>query len=239
MIRPVRFASAVLLCVAATAAPLAGRAAHLAETAPLKDANLFISPSGQPYRSKPGEPYPAVAWFRQTDADKDGKLDKAEFEAEAQGFFRTLDRNGDGVVTDPEISYYEKVLAPEITAGLEPSSLRDSVGGPRLILVQGRGGAPGGGIDPGGGGGSEDSTPAKTDESRQPRQGAAIFGLLNDPEPVRSADRQLEGRITLADFLARADHNFDRLDYEGRGYLTLDGLPHTQAQDVADPARRA
>ncbi|MHB8285402.1 MAG: hypothetical protein ACYDD1_12080 [Caulobacteraceae bacterium] len=229
-------------CVLVTA--FAASAAPRPVTTPLQDAALFISPCGKPYRSQPGEPYPVVAWFKAVDANHDGKIDKDEFEAEARDFFTVLDRNGDGVVTDQEISYYEHSMVPEITAGIVPSALRD--GQAHLIQVQmgggGMGGGGGGGGMGGGGGGppadsgSSGST-AKTPERDLPRQGAATFGLLNDAEPVRSADRQLNGRITLDDFVKRADHNFDRLDYDQRGYLTLDNLPRTPAQKIAEPMR--
>jgi len=222
-------------CVLVTA--FAATAAPRPVTTPLQDAALFISPCGKPYRSQPGEPYPVVAWFKAVDVNRDGKIDKPEFEAEARDFFSTLDRNGDGVVTDQEISYYEHSMVPEITAGIVPSALHD--GQAHLIQVQMGGGGGGGGGHGGGGGGGESSpSTAKTPERDLPRQGAATYGLLNDAEPVRSADRQLSGRITLDDFIKRADHNFDRLDYDKTGYLTLDGLPRTPAQKLAEPMRR-
>src|SRR5215469_3787424 len=56
--------------------------------------NVFYSPSGRPYRAKAGQPYPVVDWFNQADADHDGKLDKAEFLADAMAFFAIVDRNG-------------------------------------------------------------------------------------------------------------------------------------------------
>jgi hypothetical protein len=64
-------------------------------------------------------------------------------------------------------------------------------------------------------------------------QGAAVYGLLNEPEPVTATDTKLDGRITLAEFLAAADRRFDRLDTKQLGYLTLDDLPKTPAQLMA------
>ncbi len=146
-----------------------------------------------------------------------------------------LDRNGDGIVSESEISYYERVIVPEINAGAEQSRRSSIPGRPRLILAQL--GGPGGSIDPGGGSSSSDGSAPKLKEGDGPLQGAASYGLLNDAEPVRSADASLEGRIRLSDFLARADHNFDVLDYMGRGYLNLDDLPVTSAQKLAQAAR--
>ena len=226
---------ALLVCAAPAAAAWSAKPRTV--LTPLADANLFISPSGEPFRSEPGQPYPVVAWFRQADANHDGKLDRGEFRADAERFFHMLDRNGDGVVKDNEINYYERVLVPEINAGAGSARRAPIPGQPRLILAQmgGMGATPP--IDPGGGSASTDSSAPKLRESDGPLQGAATYGLLNDPEPVRSADTRLDGRITLAEFLARADHNFDVLDFDGRGYLTLDSLPETSAQRVAEAAR--
>ena len=186
-------------------APAAAAPAKRPQTTPLEEAHLFISPSGKPFRSASGQPYPIVQWFREADRNSDGKLDKAEFEADAEAFFNVLDRNGDGLVTDPEIAYYEKVTVPELNA----SAL------------------------------SADNNPAddRTKLSTE-LQGAAPYSLINDAEPVRSADDSFMGRLTLKAFLKRADHNFDTLDDAGRGYLALEDLPRTQVQDAATPVRK-
>lgn len=226
-------AATVLIC--ASPCQQAGAAKPRTVMTPLADANLFISPCGEPFRSEPGQPYPVLAWFRGADANHDGKLDRAEFRADAERFFHVLDRNGDGVVNDTEISYYERVLAPEITAGAGNARRGPIPGQPRLILAQ-MGGMPGASMDPGGSSASSDSSTPKLKEDG-PLQGAASYGLLNDAEPVRSADTSLEGRISLANFLARADHNFDVLDYDARGYLTLETLPTTPVQRTAEAAK--
>jgi hypothetical protein len=83
-------------------------------------------------------------------------------------------------------------------------------------------------------GGSSYSAPAGY---KTLRQGAANFGLLNDGEPLRSADRSFRGLIREPDMVAQADRNFDALDYDHKGYLTLEDLPHTPAEDAAAPAK--
>jgi hypothetical protein len=183
---------------------LAAAPAQRPQSIPLEDSHLFIAPSGEPFRSASGQPYPVVQWFKRADSNGDGKLDRAEFKADTESFFRVLDRNGDGVVTDPEIAYYEKVTVPE---------LNDSASG----------------ID---NNPSDDRTKLSKD-----LQGAAPYGLINDPEPVRSADDSLIGRLTLKSYLKRADHNFAVLDQDGRGYLLLEELPRTQVQTAATPVR--
>jgi hypothetical protein len=185
---------------------LAAPPAERPQTTPLEEAHLFIAPSGEPFRSASGQPYPVVQWFKRADSNGDGKLDKAEFRADASTFFHVLDRNGDGVVTDPEIAYYEKVTVPELNESAT-------------------------GVD-------NNPTDDRTKLSKD-LQGAAPYSLINDAEPVRSADDSLIGRLTLKSYLKRADHNFDVLDDAGRGYLTLEGLPRTQVQTAATPVRGA
>ena len=198
---PLRSRLLLAFAAMACAAPAAAAPAQRPETTPLEDTHLFISPAGEPFRSASGQPYPVVAWFREADADHDGKLDKAEFRTDATQFFKALDRDGDGLVTDPEIVYYEKVMVPELAAA----------------------------------GRAYDNDVSDKTKLSGDLQGAAPYSLINDAEPVRSADDSFIGRLTLKSFLARADHNFDVLDDKGRGYLTLEDLPRTQVQQAAQP----
>ena len=78
-------------------------------------ASIFISPSGEPFRPLAGEPAPFEAWFARVDTNYDGRIDRAEFQADAAAFFKRLDVNGDGVIDGFEISAYEKTIAPELT----------------------------------------------------------------------------------------------------------------------------
>jgi hypothetical protein len=50
------------------------------------------------------------------------------------------------------------------------------------------------------------------------------ISLLSDPEPVSSADLQLNAHITLEEWLTVADRRFDLLDVKHEGYLTREGL---------------
>ena len=232
--RPLIAVLALAVCTAGAA-----QAAIRPQATPLADPQLFISPCGEPFRSKAGEAYPVVVWFARTDTNKDGKIDRKEFEADAEQFFHKLDVNKDGIVTDYVINFYEKRLVPEILSGLQGSSFTYGAGEARLIRTQG--GAPGGGIqgigqiDPGG---APDTAPPHPREEDGPPKGAAAFGLLNDPEPIRTADRSFASRIRLQDFIAQADRNFDALDYKGLGYLTLETLPRTPIQEASGIARK-
>ena len=74
--------------------------------------------------------------------------------------------------------------------------------------------------------------------SNAPLVGAAAYALLNDAEPVKSADTNLDGRITRAEFLAAADRRFKRLDRNGDGKVTMAELPRPPAQQVAEAQGR-
>lgn len=122
----------------ALAAALAAGSAG-AQTAPAGDApqQVFVSPSGKPYRAPLDQPYPVAAWFAAADADHDGKLTKAEFRADAEAFFHELDRNEDGVIDTTELGRYEKVVAPEIVAGFTPDQGTPAADGPQKDPPQG------------------------------------------------------------------------------------------------------
>ncbi len=98
------------------AAVLAGAAAPRLVRAQDDDEpeNLFISPCGQPFRARPGAPYPVVDWFRQANKKGDGQLTHAEFTADAAAFFDKLDLQHAGVLDPLDIEVYERQVAPEI-----------------------------------------------------------------------------------------------------------------------------
>jgi hypothetical protein len=186
-----------------------GQPAHRPPPAP----TLFISPAGQPFHAGPGEPYPVAKWFALANKAGDGKLTRAEFRADAEAFFHILDENHDGIVDGFEVNDYEQNVVPEIMGAYSGAS---GVRGRR-----GSGPAPNGRS----GGPSADANAVL--------QGAAVYGLLNEPEPVTATDLNLDGRITLAEFLKAADRRFDKLDAKQLGYLTLDTLPKPPAQLMA------
>ncbi|MDP1631511.1 MAG: hypothetical protein Q8L66_08845 [Caulobacter sp.] len=171
---------------------------------------VFISPAGEPFRAEPGAAYPAAIWFARADADHDGALTLAEFTADALAFFDTLDTDKDQVVDGFESSHYELEIAPEIAE--TPRTARGS--GERRGLF----------------GGSRRDRPI-------PREGAGVYGLLNEPHPVRGADSNLDQRVSRAEAEAAARQRFQLLDANQTGRLTLADLPKTPAQNrLAGPS---
>ncbi len=197
--------------------------------------NVFISPAGKPYRAPPGAPYPVVQWFADADANHDGKLTREEMRADAAAFFRTLDTNHDGVIDGFEVQAYEQNVAPEILPHIE--NLRPGEGfDPNVDLADQRNterqGSSGGGR-----GGFQMRQPREA-KGETGAQGAAVYSLINQPEPVAAADADFDGKITLAEFEAAADRHFEILDTKQQGYLTLAGLPKTPIQEMIEKAAK-
>ena len=215
-----------ILAAAAAVAALAAAAASAQVTSVAGSIMLFISPCGEPFQAPKGEPYPIVKWFKQADANGDGKIDIDEMRADATRFFKVLDRNHDGVIDNIEVDFYEYRMVPEI---LSPNA---ALGGGIVRVVMQRGVAP---IDPGGGGspGSDPNERQRLDGN----QGAVFYSLFKEPEPVRSADRNFDFKITLPEFLTLSDRHFKALDRDEKGYFTLAELPKTDAEKDAKAHR--
>ncbi|MBX3484682.1 hypothetical protein [Phenylobacterium sp.] len=180
---------------------------------PRPRAQLFLSPSGQPFRAAPGQPYPSAAWFAAADADHDGKLTRAEFRADADAWFKVLDADNDGVVGMPEVTRWEEELVPEIAriASGGGTGMRGGRG-------MGRGGMPGMGGALG------------RNELNSRALGAAAFSLINEPHPIRGADTDLDYRVTRAEWRAAADRRFAILDPDGDGVVLATDLKRTPVQ---------
>jgi hypothetical protein len=190
---------------------------------------LFLSPMGEPFRAKGGEPYPAASWFARADTDRDGKIGAAEFVADAATFFRSLDKNGDAALLPDEIAAYEAVV-PEIAlyrprergeramrggGGDHSESAADDNGRVRIASPKG-----------------------KRDDSYGGAMGAGRYGWLNIPHPLWSADADIDRAVTSAEFAAAARRRFALLDGGKRGYLVLADLGMTPEQaERAGPCR--
>ena len=81
-------------------------------------ATFFLSPAGEPFRAAPGGPSPLATWFAGADANHDGVLNFAVFQADFRRFFATLDTNHDGEIAPDEVARYETEILPEISSGV-------------------------------------------------------------------------------------------------------------------------
>lgn len=177
---------------------------------------LFISPMGEPFRPKPDGGDPMRTWFAAADADHDGRFTIAEMMADADRFFATLDRDHDGQLLPDEVDAYEENVAPEVR------------------LYQPRGGP--GGKRP------DDGVPKDREKRSSPKDGAPYggavgagrFAFLNIPNPVASADDDINRAVDRAEFRAAAADRFRLLDPQQKKALTLADLPRTPAQTSAN-----
>ena len=97
---------------------LAAIAVQPAEPEPIKVVGRawapFVSPMGEPFRSRTADDDTLVNWFRQADRDGNDALTAAELTADAERFFAMLDADGDGSILPMEFVSYEWEIAPEI-----------------------------------------------------------------------------------------------------------------------------
>jgi hypothetical protein len=197
--------------------------------------NLFISPCGEPFRGAAGAPYPVADWFRRANKKGDGKLDHDEFVADADAFFRRLDINGDGALSPYEVRLYERNMVPEIMGGTVTVGENQ---GARLWLAQY---GPAGGqynqpIDPSGDH-LDDPKPIKP-KFDETGTGASPYGFFDEPEPILTADFNVNGVILRDNFLKVADTHFTDLDEAQKGYLTLASLPKTAVEKLLERSHK-
>jgi hypothetical protein len=208
---------------------------------------LFISPAGKPFRASSDGVEPRRAWFGEADRDADGALSREEMVLDALAFFTTLDLDRDDVLDGPEVTRYETVVVPEILrqlgmTGEASTASGPAGGGPRGGRPDGgRGGPPGrgpGGGDGGPAGGKGRGGPGGPGGGAAVQlQGAARFGLLNDPQPIMSADFDLSRRVTRAEYERKAGELFVELDRNGDGAIGFEELPPPRGRPNGRPPR--
>lgn len=188
---------------------------------------LFISPFGEAFLGEPGGVWPSADWFAGVDGDRDGAVTFEEFAADGQRFFATLDTDHDGRLNQDELTAYEQYL--------------------RRFSLGGHGGGGGGGRPPAPGGlalGPDTATLGLAGQDQDMRRRAARSrpvsygviaesGFFNLPQPVKSADVNIDQRVSADEWAQATLRWFHSLDTDRDGKLTLATLPVTPAQAAA------
>ena len=194
---------------------------------------LFIAPSGEPFRAIAGAPYPVAAWFAQADANHDGRIDLGEFNADFMRFFDRIDTNHDGMLSSAEIKAYETDFAPEVAADY----------GANFVSAPDRFRGSGGDAS---GASSDGSGPpsAAVGQSREIENdlGAALggggrYGLIAIAEPVAAMDTSFSGHVSRREAQAAAQRRFSLLDTDDKGAIGWNDLPRTIAEQRAGRRR--
>ena len=199
----------------------------------MRGGGLFVSPAGEPFRRTEGGPQPMRAWFMQADADHDGVLTLAEFQADFARYFAVLDTDHDGEIAPAEVEHYEQEILPEMqsrTGGGFGPGMRMGGMGRRPDGVGGGGRGRGGGMRRGGRQGDVAGRMAMM-------SGAARFGLLPIAHPIMDADLNFNRGVSLEEFTQAAGRRFLMLDSAHNGRLTLEGLIQLRMQEFS-PGRR-
>jgi Ca2+-binding EF-hand superfamily protein len=209
---------------------------------------LFLSPMGEPFRSEDPAADNVGAWFAQADADHDGAIALAEMQADAARFFAALDANHDGEIDPEELARYENEVAPEVQVGMQmhERSGFGRGGGGGWGGRGGGGGHRGGGGGRGGwggggggeGGGEHEGRASPNGGFDEGLEGAGRYSFINIPEPVISADADLNRGVSRAEFVASAGRRFVMLDTNHDGRLTRDELPPLPVRHSGKPKKR-
>ena len=196
---------------------------------------LFISPFGEAFVGEVGQPWPSSDWFTGADGNLDGAVTFEEFEADGRRFFATLDTDRDGRLNQEELTAYEQSLR-RFNIGGRAGGPGMRPGGPRLGLAE----LPGAdiaapdtstlGVAPQNGG-----TRRPSPRGRSAGYGViAEAGFFNLPQPVKSADVNIDQRVTSEEWAAATQRWFYSLDTDRDGKLTLATLPRTPLQQAAE-----
>ena len=164
----------------------------------------FLSPMGEPFRSRTPDDDPFARWFHQADGNRDGILTSDEMRADAERFFAALDGNRDGRIDSEERMKYESEIAPEVHVNSQWKRTRQQTAADRGDRRQW----------------DKDIDGYQLDGL----QGAARYGLLNLPEPVAGADADFDRFVSLDEFRRAASYRFQLLDSDRLGQLTLQKL---------------
>jgi hypothetical protein len=177
-------------------------------------AKAYIAPMGEPFRTD-GFTDPMKAWFDRADSDHDGKVTLAEFRADSDRFFSTLDADKSGEIDPEEMARYENVVAPEIKLYQRGQDKR-----PRTREQK-----------------HQAKAAARRRADYEAPYGAGVWSSLNIPQPIVAADTDLNRGVSRLELDQAAVRRWPLLDTQGLGYLTYVTLAKSPAQMDIDACR--
>jgi Ca2+-binding EF-hand superfamily protein len=159
---------------------------------------------GEPFRGEVGGPTPLADWFAVADRNHDGRVSLDEMLEDAARFFKTLDTDGNGVISPIEMAHYETAIAParlRFDGGLKPFRSTDK---------------------------SDNAGYSPSDDRSSERSLRRTFGsgrnirdlqFLEVPQPVMMADSDFDQRVSADEFAKTATKRFKSNDKNVDGFL--------------------
>lgn len=177
-------------------------------TAPASAKNkVYLSLMGEPFWTNEAGEDPFDQWFRLADRDGDGGITSLEFREDAKAFFANLDTNDDKIIDADEMAEYERMA---------PGRTRVSGGaGPALSSRR---------PDPKSSAPVEKGQVAIVSSGNIPsasriHPGGGRINFSEVPQPVAMADRNLDRRVTVEEFMKTAGLRFANYDVNQDGRL--------------------
>lgn len=170
--------------------------------------SVYISLMGEPFRTSDAGEHPFDQWFGLADQDGDGSISRAEFRADAEAFFASLDANADKVIDADEMAVYERdapgrtraaggIVAAASGSRPTPKSSAPVEEGQVAIVT------------------SNAPSATRIHPGQSPKVNSA-----NVPQPVAMADLNIDRRVTLDEFLKTANKRFTNYDVDLDARLT-------------------
>ena len=190
----------IALIAAATAVCLA--------PAPAWASKVYMSLMGEPFWINDAGEAPFDQWWKLADEDGDGAISRREFRTDAEAFFASLDTTGDKIIDADEMAAYEQ-SAPGRTRAAGGGAQQPSSSRPRPKSSA-----------PIGEGQVSQVTSGNVPSATRIHPGGGPIDFSSVPQPVAMADRNLDRRVTLDEFIETAGRRFANYDVDQDGRLT-------------------
>jgi hypothetical protein len=151
-------------------------------------------------------------WFDRLDASHTGKVSLAQLMADAERQYRKMDLRHDGKVTAEELSKYRLAHMGGHNLSLSTPGQRNAIAGRDPDET-----AEGNDLERA----FDDPNRHRKDTDHRPTD--AFAALISDqPDPVMTADTDLDGSVTIEEFRALIAQDFADYDKPHAGFITRD-----------------